>query len=108
MRALETGLIESSEEIARNFAAGGAPWPVTYLFTLEELVQLLEEAGVEDLRCAGPGALSRSIPGGILRKLLLDESYRIPFLDLCYRFDALPSVAGMGKDNLIVSGRVVH
>lgn len=107
-RTLETGLIEPPDRAARAYEEGGAPWPTTYLFSVEELSTLLDQAGVHDLRFAGPGALSRSIPGSILRKLLLSEAYRGPFLDLCYRFDSQPSVAGMGKDNLVVSGRVAH
>lgn len=105
LSALTSGLLDSPERIASDYDRGLSPWPVTYLFVPEELGLILDQLGTSDVRMSGPGALSRSIPNAVLRRLLLDEQARGEFLDLCYRFDSQPSVAGYGKDNLVVSGR---
>ena len=61
--------------------------------------------GLRDVKLAGPGALSRSIPQAMLKKLLLTE-YRNEFLEACYEFDSAPGVCGLGKDTLVASGTV--
>jgi len=103
-QALQSGLLEGLDGIRRAFDAGHAPWPPNYLFLPEELRAILERAGLRHIRCAGPGALSRSIPAHVLRELLLHDEHRSRFLDLCYQFDSRPSVCGLGKDNLVASG----
>jgi SAM-dependent methyltransferase len=103
-RALHDGILGDPEGVERAYGAGAAPWPHNYLFLPDELAALLSASGLRDVRLSGPGALSRSIPNPILRKMLLTERYREPFLDLCYDFDSRPSVCGLGKDNLVASG----
>jgi hypothetical protein len=70
----------------------------------DELREILVKAGVHDLKLSGPGALARSIPNEVLRMLLLNDDYRVRFLDLCFEFDSNPAVYGLGKDNLAASG----
>ncbi len=70
----------------------------------DELRELLLRNGVRDVRLSGPGALARSIPNEVLRMMLLNDDYRVRFLDLCYEFDSNPAVCGLGKDNLAASG----
>ena len=36
-----------------------------------------------------------------------DEKQRKEFLNFCYEYDSHPSVAGMGKDNLLAAGRKI-
>jgi hypothetical protein len=36
--------------------------------------------------------------------MLLNDDYRLRFLNLCYEFDSNPAVCGLGKDNLAASG----
>ncbi len=103
----ESGLFEPPEETAEEFKKGGTPWPVNYLFLPEELKAILQENGIKDIRLSGPGAFSRSIPNTILKQLLLSSDNRTEFLDLCYNFDSQPSVCGLGKDNLVVSGSII-
>jgi len=105
-RALRTGLMTPSEDTDREFQAGRAPWPRNYLFEPAELEALLTAQHVTDIRLAGPGALSRGLPNEVLRHLLLSARYRRQFLDLCFEFDSKPSAYGLGKDNLVASGRV--
>ncbi len=105
-RALRTGLMTPPEDTDREFQAGRAPWPRNYLFEPAELEALLTAQHVTDIRLAGPGALSRGLPNEVLRHLLLSARYRRQFLDLCFEFDSKPSVYGLGKDNLVASGRV--
>jgi len=102
--ALRSGLLAELGGIRRAFDAGHAPWLPNYLFLPEELRTILERAGLGQIRCAGPGALSRSIPAHVLRGLLLSDEQRARFLDLCYQFDSQPSVCGLGEDNLVASG----
>jgi SAM-dependent methyltransferase len=106
--ALTTGLLADPGETERRYQEGHAPWPHNYLFLPAELEALLRQSGVTDIRLSGPGALSRGLPNPVLRKLLLKEQYRRRFLDLCYRYDSQPSVCGLGKDNLVASGRVAE
>jgi len=101
-----TGLMEALEETAADYDKGGAPWPVSYTFLPEELVSILERAGAEQIRLAGPGALSRSIPGEVLGNIMRDERLKREFLDVCYWYDSQPACAGMGKDNLVAIVRL--
>lgn len=104
-RLMEKGLFEEADTVYEQLEQGGTPWPVTYLFRPEELGRLISRAGLGDVRLGGPGALARTLPGDILRKLLYTEEYRLPFLERCYRFDFEPSVCGMGYHSLVVSGK---
>jgi SAM-dependent methyltransferase len=99
------GLFADPDETFEDMENGGTPWPVTYLFRPEEMEELLRAKGLEQVRLAGPGALARTLPGDILRKLLYTEAYRVPFLERCYRFDSEPSVCGMGIHSLVASGK---
>jgi len=101
-----TGLMETPEETAADYDKGGSPWPVSYAFLPEELVSLLERSGAECIRLAGPGALSRSIPGQVLGNIMRDEQLKREFLDFCYWYDSQPACAGMGKDNLVAIARL--
>jgi hypothetical protein len=102
--ALTSGILGDNLGIEREYAAGRAPWPHNYLFMPEELREMLEGVGLRDIKLSGPGALARSVPNEVLRKLLLNDQYRGRFLDLCYAFDSNLSVCGLGKDNLAASG----
>jgi hypothetical protein len=97
----KTGLMEPVDKTAEAFERGGAPWPVSYAFMPDELGGILERHGAKDIRLSGPGALSRSIPGDVLRNIMRDETTQRDFLDYCYRYDGNPHVAGMGKDNIV-------
>jgi ubiquinone/menaquinone biosynthesis C-methylase UbiE len=103
-KLLDTGLPEDPDIIFDRLEQGGHPWPVNYCFTPDELKSALEEAGLRDIKLAGPGALARSVSRKMLKKLLFTPEYRERFLDLCYRFDSEPHVCGLGKDNLVASG----
>ena len=105
-RAFRTGLMRPTEDTDREFQEGRAPWPHNYLFEPAELEALLKAQHVTDIRLSGPGALSRGLPNEILRHLLLNGRYRRQFLDLCFEFDSKPSVCGLGKDNIVASGRM--
>lgn len=99
----KTGLMEPPEVTAEAYARGETPWPVSYAFMPYELQSILERLGTHDIRLAGPGALSRSIPGDVLRNIMNEAELRQEFLDFCYWYDSQPWCAGMGKDNLVVS-----
>ncbi|WP_040948885.1 class I SAM-dependent methyltransferase [Gorillibacterium massiliense] len=101
---LTKGMYDDPERTLEEMKNGGTPWPVTYLFRPEEIQEHFQAANLQDIRLAGPGALARTLPGDILRKLLYTEAYREPFLERCYRFDSEPSVCGMGYTSLVVSG----
>jgi len=103
-RLLAEGLFDSPDEVMAQLERGGTPWPVTYAYRPEELGGVMREAGLHDVRLAGPGALARTLPGDLLRKLLETDAYREPFLERCYRFDAEPSVCGLGFCSLVASG----
>jgi len=107
-RLWNEGLYSEPDEIFEKMISGETPWPVTYLFRPEELADQLRCAGLQEIRLAGPGALARTLPGEILRKLLYTEAYRIPFIERCYQFDSEPSVCGMGIHSLVASGRKVE
>ncbi len=104
-RAWDSGLLEEGEGIRERFAQGETPWPVTYLFMPEELRDILVCCGLVDIRLSGPGAFSRSIPHGVLRRIMNDREAKAEFLQFCYHYDSQPSVAGMGKDNLLAVGK---
>ncbi len=98
-----SGLMEPVEATAAAYEAGGAPWPVSYAFMPEELTDILTRCGAKDIRLAGPGALSRSIPNEVLCNIMGDEKLKEEFLDFCFTYDSHPNCAGMGKDNLVAS-----
>ena len=102
--ALRSGLLGDPKETERAYQNGEAPWPTTYLFLPDELLSILKACGVRDVKLAGPGAFSRSIPNKILVRIMKDPTSREAFLDFCYQFDSMPWVAGLGKDNLLASG----
>lgn len=99
----ESGLMEKPEQAAQEYAQGRAPWPPSYTFMPQELEGVLEGCGLRDIRLAGPGALTRSIPGEVLRNIMRDEGLRQEFLDVCYWYDSQSGVCGMGKDNILAS-----
>jgi len=101
---LESGLTEDPEQVYAEMSRGKTPWPVNYCFHPGELANVLTEAGLKNIRLAGPGAFARSIPQPILRQMLFSSKERERFLDACYRFDSSPYVCGLGKDNLVASG----
>lgn len=103
-RFRETGLLEDPQSVQAEMERGKTPWPVTYCFRPQELKTVLEEAGLQGVRLAGPGALARSIPQPVLKKLLFTPSLRQEFLDACYEYDSDPHVCGMGTDTLVASG----
>lgn len=103
----QTGLMESLEETAARYNEGEAPWPISYAFMPEELQGILERVGAKRIRLAGPGALSRSIPGPVLRNIMGDEELKREFLDFSFWYDSRPACAGMGKDNLLASASVI-
>ncbi len=102
----KTGLMEPPEETAKAFETGGAPWPVSYAFMPEELAAVMERHGAKNIRLAGPGALTRSIPRETLRNIMLDDKLKAEFLDFCYWYDSQPSCAGLGKDNIVATADV--
>lgn len=101
---LETGLSDNPDNLYERMERGEAPWPINYCFLPDEISSILERTGLRCIKLSGPGALARSIPREILRKLILTPEYRKRFLDQCYLFDSNPSVCGLGKDNLVASG----
>lgn len=101
-----TGLMEPPEQTAAAFDAGQTPWPVSYAFMPDELRDILLRSGAGQIRLAGPGALSRSVPGEVLRTVMGDAALRKEFLDFCFWYDSQPQCAGMGKDNLLASAQI--
>lgn len=102
----KTGLMETPEQTTAEFEKGKTPWPVSYAFMPDELQNILEHSGTKDITLAGPGALSRSIPGEVLHNLMLDDGMKRDFLDFCFWYDSQPAVCGMGKDNILASARI--
>ena len=102
----QSGLMEPPEVTEKAYARGETPWPISYAFMPDELYTILERFGAGDIRLAGPGALSRSIPGDVLRNIFDDTELKHDFLDFCYWYDSQPSCAGMGKDNIVASAHV--
>jgi SAM-dependent methyltransferase len=74
-RLWNDGLFSVPDEVFEQMMSGDTPWPVTYLFRPEELADQLRSAGLQEVRLAGPGALARTLPGEILRKLLYTEEF---------------------------------
>ena len=99
------GLMGGQDEID-EYENGGAPWCITYTFMPDELVSIMREYGVKNIRLSGPGAYSRTIPRDILVKLMNDPEQKKDFLDFCYQYDSNPYVCGMGKDNLLATGTI--
>ena len=102
----QTGLMEPPEETAIAYEQGGTPWPVSYAFMPDELVSIMKKYNARNIKLAGPGALSRSIPREVLVNIMQDEKLKSEFLDFCYWYDSQPACAGMGKDNLVASADV--
>jgi hypothetical protein len=96
-----TGLMENPVETAAAYDKGNSPWPVSYSFMPDELTRILKNVGAKNIGLAGPGALSRSIPGEVLRNIMHDEQLRADFLDFCYWYDSQTWCIGMGKDNIV-------
>lgn len=101
-----TGLMEKYEETTKKYTNGETPWPVSYAFMPDEINEILEDKGLKNIKFAGPGALSRSIPGEVLLNIMKDEKLRKEFLDYCYEYDSQKWVAGMGKDNILVNAEI--
>jgi hypothetical protein len=99
----KTGLMEPPEVTAEAYARGETPWLVSYAFMPDELQAILKRLGAHDICLAGPGALSRSVPGDVLRNIMNDAELRQDFLDFCYWYDSQPWCVGMGKDNIVAS-----
>ena len=107
VRSLSTsGLMENPETVAVEYEKGGTPWPVSYSFMPDELQGLLERFGAKSVKLAGPGALSRSIPGEVLRNIMRDKELREDFLSFCYDYDRNIYVCGMGKDNVVATAEL--
>jgi 2-polyprenyl-3-methyl-5-hydroxy-6-metoxy-1,4-benzoquinol methylase len=102
----KTGLMENPEETLATFKNGGTPWPVSYAFMPDELLNILKIHGTKNIKLSGPGALSRSIPGEILKNIMHNEKLKNDFLDFCYRYDSQLWCAGMGKDNLVANAEI--
>lgn len=101
-----TGLMEKPESVASIYEQGGTPWPVSYSFMPNELSDVLQKSGAKDIRLSGPGALSRSVPGEVLRNIMSDEQLKREFLDFCFWYDSQPWCVGMGKDNLVAIAEI--
>lgn len=99
------GLEKSPEKSYEEIERGNIPWPINYLFTPEELNNILNTYDLAGIKLSGPGAFARTLPSKILRKLMKSEDLRGKFLDFCYEFDSLQSVLGLAKDNLVASAQ---
>jgi len=102
----QTGLMEKYEETIKKFTDGAIPWPISYSFMPEEIIEIMEKYGLKNIKLAGPGALSRSIPGEVLENIMKDNKLKKEFLEFCYEYDNQKWVAGMGKDNIIVNAEI--
>ena len=96
-----SGLMEKTEDTAAEYDKGASPWPVSYSFMPDELIAVLQKSGAKNTRLSGPGALSRSIPGEVLRNIMRDDELKQDFLDFCFWYDSQPWCLGMSKDNLV-------
>jgi SAM-dependent methyltransferase len=99
----KTGLMEKYEETLQKFDNGETPWPVSYSFMPDEIKEVLEKNGLKNIKFAGPGALSRSIPGEVLINIMKEEGLKKDFLEYCYLYDSQKWVSGMGKDNILIN-----
>lgn len=97
----KTGLMENQKDIVKAYEEGKSPWPVSYSFMPDELINIIENVGAKNIRLSGPGALSRSIPGEILKNIMRDDLLKKEFLEFSYWHDSQLWCAGMGKDNLV-------
>jgi ubiquinone/menaquinone biosynthesis C-methylase UbiE len=99
----QTGLMEDLKETVKKFDDGGTPWPVSYAFMPNEIDEILKENKMKNIKYAGPGALSRSIPKEVLKNIMTDEKLKKDFLEFCYWYDSQLFLAGLGKDNIIIN-----
>jgi hypothetical protein len=97
----KTGLMEKTEDTAAEYDKGKFPWPVSYSFMPDELTNIMQKFGAKNIKLSGPGALSRSIPGEVLRNIMQDNELKQDFLDFCFWYDSQPWCLGMSKDNLV-------
>lgn len=97
----KTGLMEKTQDTETEYNKGKSPWPVSYSFMPDELTSIMQKAGAKNIRLSGPGALSRSIPGEVLRNIMRDDKLKLEFLDFCFWYDNQPWCLGMSKDNLV-------
>jgi ubiquinone/menaquinone biosynthesis C-methylase UbiE len=97
-----TGLMEKYEDTIEKHQKGEVPWPISYSFMPDELITIMENNEMKNIKIAGPGALSRSVPGEILRKIMNNKQWKNEFLEFCYWYDSQPWVAGLGKDNILI------
>jgi len=101
-----TGFKGDVEEVKKAYDRGESPWCITYHFMPEELLHILQQNGVRNIKLAGPGAFARTVPNEILVKIMNDPKQKREFLDFCYEYDSNPYVCGMGKDNLFAKGEI--
>ena len=71
--------MEPIEKTAEEFEHGGTPWLVSYAYMPDELYGL-NRIGAKNIRLSGPGALTRSIPGEVLRNIMRDDLLKHEFL----------------------------
>ena len=102
----QTGLMEKYEETIKKFTEGETPWPVSYTFMPDELLEIMEKKGLKKIKFAGPGALSRSIPEEVLLNIMSEDILKKEFLEYCYKYDSQKWVAGMGKDNILINAEI--
>jgi len=103
---LTHGIIGNGEYEKEAYDRGETPWVITYSFMPDELKNLLQKYGVNNIVLAGPGAYARTIPNEILTKIMKDTKQKEDFLEFCYKYDSNPYVCGMGKDNLLAYGEL--
>ena len=104
----KTGLMETQEETVSAYKKGKTPWPISYAFMPDELENIFKSCGVGQVKLAGPGALSRSIPEEVLQNIMKKKRLKCDFLDFCYWYDSQPWCAGMGKDNILASADIIQ
>ena len=100
-RLYETGLMERPEATAAAYEKGDTPWPVSYAFMPDELLDILGRNGAKNIKLAGPGALSRSIPHEVLVTLMREPELKRDFLDFCYHYDSQPFLSGCLQPDLL-------
>lgn len=102
----KTGLMENPNDTAAEYDKGKSPWPVSYAFMPDELTSIMKKSGAKNIMLSGSGALSRSIPGEVLRNIMRDDELKHEFLDFCYWYDSQPWCLGISKDNLVAIAEV--
>ena len=105
---LETGLADNPEEVIAKHEKGETTWPLSYSFTVSELLFILEKNGAGNVKLSGPGALLRSIPNEVLMNIFNDEKAKSEFLDFCYAHDSQSHCEGMGMTNIIASAEIYN